>query len=323
MNEENMIQTPYGIFNGVVSIGYFPDGAVKELRLEEKNMIVTHVGDLVPYYGEDTPRRKYKASVTFYKNGMVRSVSLEQQQEVMTPIGELPAELVTFYETGELKRVFPLDGKISGFWSEEDERGLNIPIRFEFDFASFSAMLNGICFFPGGDIKSVSLFPGEVIQVTAPAIGTLNVRNGFSLYESGTLHSVEPAVPVPVATPIGTISAYDTDAHGIHADSNSLRFDEAGKLMGLVTSSDKIAVHTRDGGMHFFAPAEIEDPEDSHAKLTVPLAIEFDNQARTVSFTDAQGETARFSLDESFLVYPGALSGCSPQDCASCSLCSH
>lgn len=31
---------------------------------------------------------------------------------------------LTFYENGELKRVFPLDGKISGFWSEEEEKRL-------------------------------------------------------------------------------------------------------------------------------------------------------------------------------------------------------
>jgi hypothetical protein len=66
---------------------------------------------LIPFYGEDSLRRKYKASVTFYGNRALKAVSLDAQQEVLTPIGEMPAELVTFYDTGELKRVFPLDGK--------------------------------------------------------------------------------------------------------------------------------------------------------------------------------------------------------------------
>lgn len=323
MTEHDVIQTPFGVFAGVSTVERYPSGAVRELRLRERNLLVTHAGDLVPFYGEDSLRRKYKASVSFFENGTVRSVSLEEQQEVETPIGGLPAELVTFYETGQLKRVFPLDGKISGFWSEEEERQLNIPLRFSFDFGEFTAMLTGICFYPDGNIRSLTLFPGESIRMNAPGIGPVGVKTGFSLFESGTLSSLEPAVPTPVKTPIGTVTAYDTAASGIHADRNSLRFDEQGRILGLVTSADKIAVRAKDGGMHYFAPAEVPSPLEDDAAVLLPLAVTFDYEGRTVSLTEAQGETSVFSLDDTFLIYPGALSGCTPQDCAGCSLCSH
>lgn len=322
MPNENIIQTPFGIFNGVTTTGYYPEGSVKEIRLAEKNMLITHAGELVPYYGEDSPRRKYKASVTFYQNGMVRAVSLEAQQEIQTPIGEFPAELVTFYDTGELKRAFPLDGKISGFWSEEDERGLNLPFHFEFDFSSFTAMLVGICFYKSGDIKSITLFPGELVDITTPNHGVIRVRNGFSLFESGLIHTIEPAAPTPVKTPIGTIIAYDTSANGINADFNSIRFDALGRLIGIVTSSNRIAVKRHDGTMCFFAPGEMPDPEDEDAKMLIPLKIDFNYENNTVAITDADFRENLFGLDDAFLISKGSMSSCSAKDCSNCSLCS-
>lgn len=141
---------------------------------------------------------------------MVNAVSLEEQQNILTPIGEFPAELVTFYDTGELKRIFPLDGKISGFGSEEDERTLHVPFSFSFDFSEFTALLSSLCFYRSRAIRSIPLFPGEVISVRTPLGGEIRVRNGFSLYESRRLESAEPAVPTPVLTPIGLITTYDT-----------------------------------------------------------------------------------------------------------------
>lgn len=321
MSNDKTLQTPYGVFSGVISTGYFPDGGVKEIRLEEKNAILTHAGELIPAYSEDTHRRKFKASVTFHKDGMIKAVALDAQQELITPIGELPAELVTFYETGELKRVFPLDGKISGFWSEEDERELNIPLSFEFDFTSFTAMLIGICFFKSGDIKSITLFPKEIIEINAPEIGAIGVKGGFALYESGKLHSLEPATPVKITTPIGTITAYDNNAKGVNSDSNSLCFDEQGRIISIVTSSDMIAVKRKDGAVRFFAPTEIETDED--AKQMVTLKIDFNYDDKTAVIKDAEGNDNVMSFDEHFNIYNGIISGCSGQDCSSCSQCSH
>ncbi len=226
MTQENVRQTLSDIYNDISDITYYKNGAVNGLRLNEKNMILTHAGQLIPYFGAESPRRKYKASITFHQNGALKSVSLDSQQDVLTPIGEMPAELVTFYDTGELKRIFPLDGKVSGFWSEEDERGLNVPLNFEFDFASFSALISGLCFYKNVCIRSVTLFPNEIIRIGHEPNGTIDVRHGFSLHESGRLQSLEPASPVKLRTPIGTLTAFDPNAVGINADMNSLCFDE-------------------------------------------------------------------------------------------------
>jgi len=323
MLQEDKVQTPYGIFSGVKSLSRTPDGRISDMRLNEKNVIMTHAGDLIPFYGEETPRRKHKASVSFHKNGMIKAVALEERQEIDTPIGEFPAEFVTFYDTGEIRRVFPLDGKISGYWSQEDERALNIPFKFEFDFASFSAILVSICFYKSGSIKSITLFPGELIDITAPCIGKVSVRNGFSLYESGRLCSLEPAVPVPVKTPIGEILAYDTGAVGINADSNSLRFDEEGRVTGLAASANRIAVREKGGAIHFFAPGEILNPLDGETKLTVALKIEFDYCAGRVTIVEAEGASASFAFDDSYIIYRSEISACTGSDCSSCSLCNH
>ena len=96
--EDGYLTTPFGVLGGVFSYNTYPDGrTVKNVRLKEKNMIVTHAGELVQFYGDETPRSKFKPSLSFYENGLVKSVALERQQEVVTPIGELPAEFISFY----------------------------------------------------------------------------------------------------------------------------------------------------------------------------------------------------------------------------------
>ncbi len=318
---DGVIQTPFGVFSGITSYSNYPSGMIREIRLNEKNMVVTHVGELIPYYCAETPRRKNKPSVSFYESGLIQSVYLEQQQEIETPIGEFPAEMVVFYETGELKRFFPLEGQISGFWSEEEERELNIPFSFDLGFTQFTAMLVGIYFYKSGEIKSITLYPKETISV-ATAYGEITVRNGFSLYENGKLKSCEPAAPIGIETPIGKIHAFDINATGVNADTTSLRFDENGKIVGLITSGDRIAVQNKDGVMKFITPI-VTESEDEEPPEVIPVEISFDYTAKTVRFRST--EILEYVFDEcSFTVFKGdILAGCSPDDCASCNLCDH
>jgi len=227
--ENNMIQLSTGVFAGVVNYVCYPSGELEGVKLSEKNMLVTHAGELVPSYVE-TNRRKNKYSVEFYKDGMIKAVALNEMQEIQTPIGEFPAELVTFYETGELKRFFPLDGQISGMWSEKDEKALAIPLSFDFPVTSFTAIISGVAFYQSGNIRSVTLFPGETISIKTE-FGDILTRNGFSLYESGKLESLEPAEPTVIKTPTGKFKAFDPDAVGVHADVNSLVFGEDGDFI--------------------------------------------------------------------------------------------
>ncbi len=315
------LQTPYGIFSGISARDYYPGGKLRGIRLEEQNIILTHAGELIPFFGDDSPRRKYRSTVTFHTNGMIKAVELEAQQEVLTPIGELPAELITFYDSGEVKRVFPLNGKISGFWSEEDERTLHIPLRFEFDFTSFTAMISSICFFKSGSIKSVTLFPEEQLVIKHALLGEIRARHGFSLFEDGRLQSFEPAAAISLKTPIGTISAYDCGACGINADCSSLRFDKQGRIAGFVCSDNRIFVNSKMNGMFSLEAKEITGDADECSSTMIPLKIDFDYEERAVVITDYLRKPMCFSFDDDFVIYQGGITGCTSADCASCKLC--
>lgn len=315
--ESGYLQTAFGVFGGVDTISTYPEGELESLRLSERNVIVTEIGELTPAYTE-TNRRKNKASVEFDRQGLVNGVALEEMQEVHTPIGDLPAERVKFYPTGELYRLFILDGQISGFWSEVDERGLNVPLSFNLGFTSFQAMLNGICFYKDGGIRSITLFPGERITVTTP-LGDVDTTVGLALYESGALHSVEPAEVVLVETPLGQLAAYDPDQNGLNADSNSLVFTEDGKIGGLITCDNQIYVQTEDETMETFKPKVKVHPLYDETFTVAGLSVEFDYEKDTVSI-----DGTAFSLSKcGFTVAPFARPGmhCSPADCASCSIC--
>jgi len=326
--DDKTIQLPSGVFAGVESYACYPDGELEGIRLSEKNMLITHAGELIPAYTE-THRRKVKYSVEFYKNGMIKAAALDEQQEIQTPIGEFPAELVTFFETGELKRFFPLDGKISGLWSEQEEKSLAIPFTFDLSFTKFTAVITGVGFYKDGNIRSITLFPGEKIAVQTK-YGEIMARNGFSLHESGELESLEPSEGAQIKTPIGVIAAFDPNAVGINADSNSLAFDKSGRVTALVTVSNRVAVQTEDGHSLMFAPRKVVNPLDDETMITEGLAITFDYTNGitngytngTVTFTE-NDKKSTFPIEASgFTVVPYSSSAymCSPADCASCSL---
>jgi hypothetical protein len=318
--DDTAIQLPCGVFAGVESYVCYPGGELEGIRLSEKNMLVTHAGELVPAYTE-THRRKVKYSVEFHKNGMIKAVSLDEQQEIQTPIGEFPAELVTFFETGELRRFFPLDGKISGLWSEEEEKSLAIPFSFDLSFTQFTAVITSAGFYKSGNIQSITLFPGETAAAQTK-YGEIIARNGFSLHESGGLESLEPLQQTHIQTPIGVIAAFDPNAIGVNADSNSLVFDESGRITALVTAGSRVMVQTEAGRALMFAPREIINPLDDETVITDGLAISFDYDAGSVTFGRGGGSST-FSLDKNgFSVIPcgGFATMCSPADCAGCSL---
>lgn len=318
--DESHVQMEFGILGEVSSFQTYPSGELESVKLTGKNMIVTHAGELVPFYTE-SQRRKHKPSVEFHKNGVIKAVMLEEQSEVESPIGTLPAEYVTFYPTGELHRIFVSDGQISGFWSEEEERKCNIPLSFEFDFGSFSAYTNGICFYKSGDIKSITLYPKEAITVNSPA-GEIETGIGFSLYESGELKSVEPKTALPLHTPIGTFSASDPDAVGVHADSNSVVFDEKGRLTAFSTVEDRIMVQTEEEEFLILEPQEKQHPLYDDRKVRTAMKVIFDFEEDTVRIEN--GSVYTYPMEGTgFTVQklPTDTLGCSPADCANCSLC--
>lgn len=308
------IQLPCGIFGGITRLDTYSGGELRGIRLAEKNVIVTHAGELIPAYTE-TNRRKNKYPVEFHQNGMLKVVALNEMQEIETPIGEFPAELVTFYETGEMNRFFPLNGQISGMWSEQDEKALAFPLNFEFPFAEFSAIIGSVAFYKNGCIRSITLFPGETVTMRT-AMGDIPTRVGFSLYKSGELKSLESAEPFAVKTPIGEIVAYDPQAIGINADSNSLVFDKLCRVTAVTTVHNRIGVQTPEGELIMFTPTEKINPMDGETKITEGLRIIFGYKENTVTFDNKKPLSVKnsgFSIAE----YNPA-SYCAPHECTNC-----
>jgi len=148
------------------------------------------------------------------------------------------------------------------------------------------------------------------------------VRNGFSLYESGELESLEPLHNTQIQTPIGVIYTFDPNAIGVNADVNSLVFDKLGRVIALVTAGNRIGVQTEDGRFLTFAPREVVNPLDNETMMTEGLSITFDYDVGTVTF-DGSGGKSTFSVDgNGFTVieYKSSVYMCRPEDCASCSL---
>ncbi|HCR12795.1 MAG TPA: hypothetical protein DIU49_05770, partial [Desulfovibrio sp.] len=115
--------TPYGPLPVAGKPDLYPDGVVKAMYVQGPVSLETSVGRLMPQYTIDDSRRMHQPPLTFHANGRVRSLPLETRTVLETPLGPLSAELVTFHESGGVARVFPLNGKLSGYWTEADEAG--------------------------------------------------------------------------------------------------------------------------------------------------------------------------------------------------------
>lgn len=310
------IRTRYGTLRSCFDEEYYGDGTLKSCNFNEENRLKTGCGVLVPHYGPENVRSKYGKAVGFYPNGVIRRIALERMTGVQSPIGEFPAELVTFYEDEAICRIFPLNGRLTGFWTEEDEEKTAAPLHFSFSFGEFSSKIISVHFYESGGIQSVTLFPKERISLQT-RFGKITVRTGFSLYEDGALQSLEPAEPTAVSTPVGILHAYDSNPAGITADRNSLWLDPDGNAAWLSTVTDKIVVQTPDARLDVIEPMQAGDPLNDQATVILPVKVEF--TAGTARFTCK--ETRSYSLAGcGFSVLPIPYVA-SPAECAGCSGC--
>lgn len=284
---------------GVVFDEYYPDGTLKECLLTQKNTIVTSFGTFIAQYKDDGVRKKLTPSLSFYQSGALRKIALQAQTAVNTPVGILPAELITFYESGALLRVFPLNGKLSGYWTEQNEYNLAAPIRLSLPFGNIESKLICIHFYESGTVKSITLWPQEKPTIQTPC-GMMSARIGISFYEDGTLRSIEPARPTTVKTPIGVITAFDIEVVGITGDNNSLQFSQNGDIVGLKTGSEQIRVTDKDCFVKTYSPALVRSHFSDDHPAVKPLSMRFDNDL--VFFN---GENTGYSIkDISFEILP-------------------
>ena len=277
--------TAYGELEGVEFRTLFSNGKTDGCLVNRENILETPYGNLIPQYvAEDMGRRPVKP-LYFYKSGAIKSVALQEQTLLETPVGPVPAELVTLHESGSIKRIFPLDGKITGFWTSKNEYELAETITITSPLGELSARFIGIQFYESGALKSLTLWPGEFLTLQTPA-GEFRVRTGIAFHENGTVRSIEPAGVVRVDTPVGIMTAYDNEPQGIHGDLNSLQFTPEGSILAMKTTADEILIIDQFGAGHRFSPGLKDNPCGAERKVVVPLNVRF--SAGRILFDDYQ-----------------------------------
>lgn len=225
----------------------------------------TRLGTLRPRHEAEYPRRPEIDRVAFHESGEVTRISLTQTP-VETPIGLLPAELLLFHENGNLRRLFPQDGTLDGFWEESQEYALAPVLDIPTPVGTLKARYIAVAFYPDGTLFSLTLWPNEAVHVDTP-LGRLAVRTGISFHPGGAVQSVEPKAPTPVETPIGTVTAFDPEPLGVSGDRNSLVFDAEGRLVSVVTSVESFVCRSDDGEVVRFAP-DVAYPNSAEAMVS-------------------------------------------------------
>lgn len=271
------IATTFGTVSGIADRTTYADGGLQSCRLSTENRLHTPVGELIPLYrtaelGERN--KKDRRSLAFFENGALKSIALDQSMPLQTPLGPIHAEAVSFYESGALNRVFPLNGQIDGYWSERKEAELAVPMDFDLPVGKFSAKVISLRFYPSGALRSLTLWPSERITIHSP-LGPVRVRKGFSLYESGALRSFEPAKVEEVPTPFGLLKAFDAEMVGMSADTNSIQFTADGTLSSVKTTHTGLRVTTAHGIGMRIEPFETISRIDDVGGRTVPMQIDF------------------------------------------------
>lgn len=186
-------------------------------------------------------RKKYRIPVEYYPDGTVRSIYLQEPEEVTLPEGRFQAELMTFYEDGSIKRVFPLYGQLSSYWNVEDEIEDAPEYVFTINDQNISIRPQCIYFYPSGKIRSITLWPVDSITVDTPA-GTVTSKLGIELYEDKTIRSIEPAFGTVLSTGFGDAKPFMVRKHMMHAEDASMKFDKDGNLASFTTLKTKVEV---------------------------------------------------------------------------------
>lgn len=282
------IDTPWGPILEAQSVERGPDGAVQSCVAGAASPLATPWGILTPQYVEDEVRRPRVEAVQFFPGGGVKRLPLQERSPISTPAGTVPAELLTLYPSGALRRVFPLYGHCGGYWSWRDERGL----APELDLATpqgvrrlaAMSLLFHASEGPEGTLASLTFWPGDVHRFASPA-GPARVRVGLAFHPSGAVRSLEPADPLAVDTPLGRLRAYDPDPCGITGDVNSLQFVPDGRVQALSTIHHLVRVAPPDARPLVFGPGFTESACGDGAKVPVPLRLEFPDPGR-VAFPD-------------------------------------
>lgn len=264
----------YGILKETIVSEKYKSGEIESFKVEGLSEIYINNLKYVPRYTTNDQRKKEFPSIKLYKSGKIKTIDLEDSVELTLKVGVFKVEKIVFYETGELKRVFPLNGHISAYWSEDDEYNLAEKYDFNFKFTNFKSKIISIQLFKDGNIKSITLWPQDRINIIHKN-QLITTRTGFSLYEDGSLKTCEPSIPVSIVTPIGKIEAYDKNSVGIHGEDNSLKFYNEGNVKALTTSTNLIKIIDMKGKIIEYSPKEVYLFSNSDIKNIITVTLEF------------------------------------------------
>jgi len=268
------ISTPCGEIGVTGPVEYFPGGGVRSCIPAARATLHTPLGPLVPQHSTDELRRREVALLSFHENGALRCLSLEERTTVPTPAGPVAAEMLTFHPCGALARVFPLNGKLSGYWTEEDEARLAGLLTLRTPLGPLTARVICLRFGVDRHLAGLTLWPGETVDVPTPA-GVIAARVGVAFRPDGSLRSLEPAAPVQVPTPAGPVLAFDPDAVGVSGDVNSLGFGPSGAVERVATVRTEVHIRLAGGSRAAYAPRSRESLCGDTEREPVPMVLEF------------------------------------------------
>ncbi len=257
---------------------YYSRDRVEAIQPYEELVLNTSAGPLIPTYRIDDHGRRKLMPVRYGKTGKIKSVPLQEVAEVSTSIGVYKAELLTFYESGSLCRLFPLNGKLSGYWSEQNEYELARTVEIPVEGGAVAVKPIYLHFYETGELKSVTFWPKERILINTPA-GEILVKRGISFHRNGAVESFEPAEPLSVETPFGRISAFDPDPNGMNGEKNSLSYDENGVLRRIATIENRISVDDETYGKVEYEPELVPAMCSDSEMVRNALHIEIEEDA--------------------------------------------
>ncbi len=266
------IETKYGKLQGVIDTVYYSSGKLRSARFDSLNKISILDSEYIPQYGDIETRTKFREAMAFYESGNIKSIYLNEISKVNTSLGEIEAEFITFYDTGEIHRIFPLYGQVSGFWSEEDEMKLAKKNQFDIGDIHIDNKISSYCFYKSGKIKSITLWKDEII-IAKVNKKNIAVRIGASFYETGEIKTMEPYIPTRIKTKLGVIIAYDNQPIGIHGDNNSLKLDKKGRVEGITTPSTSIHITDKEGNTEVVGPKLVRSQIDIEQLAVLPISI--------------------------------------------------
>lgn len=262
-------------------VSWNENGTIDTVMAQEKVILETSVGDLVPRYNLDEQNRKKRSPVKFYKSGELKSLPLEDPTIITTSLGDIKCELVTFYRSGSVWRVFPLDGKITGFWTEENEYKLAEPLEIPTSQGTIAVKPIYLQFYETGELESILFWSKEQVDIVSP-VGNVPIRKGICFYKSGKIKGFEPAKEISIETPLGKLNAFDPDPNGMQAEKHSLTFYEDGSMQNVMTPSSQIKV-IQDGKDTIFSPTVVHSYCNEGAFFISPLRISFTEDTVTFS----------------------------------------